>query len=139
MEDYSQVVNKQNFDSIMHPELYKDKLTPEEYKRLKPLFCVQSMEETGVFSSHMRPLCLILHEAEKLNMTQNLNEDNITNLYGLKVGFLRRPLDKCGNKIDTKLIIEEGVIEKIEYYETFNYTNIHINNIPVRANRVFLI
>ena len=50
---------QKNGDSIVSPYLFEDKLSIEDIKKLKPLFCVKSLEETKCLCYHMRPLCII--------------------------------------------------------------------------------
>ena len=137
---------QKNGDSIVSPYLFEDKLSIEDIKKLKPLFCVKSLEETKCLCYHMRPLCIIETVAQELNMTQDLNENNIKNLYGLKVGFVHRPRDEYGNKINSKLIVTEGIIEKIENYSIFvgggvyiKCDNLEYKNVPISVKNVFLL
>ena len=130
----------ENGDNVISPYLYKELIKEEDLKRLKPLFCTKSLEETRIICSHMRPSCVMKEIQDKYGFEkQEIDETIIDKLKGLKVGFLRRPLDENGNKIDGRLIIEEGVIEDISEYWTICSAGVKINNIDVNMNRVFLI
>ena len=61
------IIDSNTCDNIIHPNLYKDKLSNDDFNRIKPLFCVQSLDKTKIFSSHMRPLCLIKNVAKYIN------------------------------------------------------------------------
>ena len=127
------------YDNIIHPCLYKDKLSEFDYNRLKPLFCTQSLEITKIFCSHMRPLCITKKVSEDLQLnTQQIDENIIKKLIGTKVGIVRRKQEN-GIKLDNVYIIEEGIIENIEKYLCFQSSAIRINNQDIVAERVFIL
>jgi len=127
------------YDNIIHPYLYKDKLSEYEYNRLKPLFCTQSLEITKIFCSHMRPLCITEEVSKQLELdNQEINEEVIKKLIGTKVGIVRRKKEN-GIKLENVFIVEEGVIENIEKYWCFQWASITINNQDIIAERVFLL
>ena len=82
----------------------------------------------------MRPLCLTKEFAKSINTGQDITDKN---LIGIKVGIVRRPKDENGNKIDGKLIVQEGVIEGVYNYNSNKHTSIKIKGELIRADRVF--
>ncbi len=127
------------YDDELTAFSYKNKMNEEEYKKLEPLFCVQSLGKTRIFCSYMRPLCLTKSAIKKLNIEkQELDKEIVEELKGQEVGILRR-VERNGVKIDDEFIIHEGVIKDIIKYQTMQWASIEINNEQIRPERVFLL
>ena len=139
MINCDQIINNETFDSIIHPYLFRKKLSEYDYNRLEPLFCTQSLEITKIFCSHMRPLCITKTVSENLQLDkQQIDEEIVKKLIGKKVGIVRRKVEN-GIKLDNVFIVEEGVIENIEKYSCFEWASIIINNQSIVPQRVFLL
>lgn len=139
MINCEQNINNETYDSVIHPYLFKKKLSEYDYNRLESLFCTQSLEITKIFCSHMRPLCITKTVSENLKLNkQEIDEEIVKKLIGTKVGIVRRKVEN-GIKLDDVFIIEEGVIENIEKYSCIEWASIIINNQHILPQRVFLL
>ena len=139
MINCDQIINNETFDNIIHPYLFRKKLSEYDYNRLEPLFCTQSLEITKIFCSHMRPLCITKKVSENLKLNkQEIDDEIVKKLIGQKVGIVRRKIENC-IKLDDVFIVEEGIIENIEKYSCFELASILINNQSIVPQRVFLL
>jgi len=119
---------------IYKTDEYRNKLSENDFNKIKTMFCIQGLTKTKIICSHMRPLCLTKEFAKSINTGQDITDKN---LIGIKVGIVRRPKDENGNKIDGKLIVQEGVIEGVYNYNSNKHTSIKIKGELIRADRVF--
>jgi len=132
-------------DIIFHnPSYFHPRLTTEDIDRLDPLFCVDSLKNSRVFSFMMRDIKIISYYHERFGLKEGYTTKDIHNsLLGYKLAVVRRP-SVNGIKQDNKLIVEEGVYIGMEGAMLgYNMTNIivKINDMEehIKPGRVFLI
>jgi len=121
---------------VYSPYIFKNKLSSEDYSKIKPMFCIKSLDSSGIVSVRMRPLELLKSSALYLGLkSTTVSNENLKNL---DVAVVRRFKDKNGNKIDKMCVVKGKIISICNPCCNCN-TSILINGEFINPRRIFLL
>ena len=103
---------------------------------LFPLFCVDSMENTRIFASHMRPPKLTNKGMKFLHISDS------TELINKEIFIIRRKIDSSGNKINNDYRYVKGIVTGINLDLVYRFSSLTIESEnrkeDIYLDRIFL-
>ena len=114
---------------FVNKEHFKNSISEEDFNNLNYLFCIDSMENTRIFASNKRNLCLTYKYRNKFNLKKDYGYSAIDRcLKGMELVVFRRRVDSNGKKINNEYVMEKGYYEGLDILgHGYDSLNIKVN------------